>query len=70
LSLAGIVFGDINDPGEPGDELKADPRNYGVLSELGTRPRTNVSSGAAHPNPNLKNFIARRDGDQQRTIKQ
>jgi len=27
-----IVFGESR-PGEPGDELKADPRNYGVLSD-------------------------------------
>jgi molybdopterin-containing oxidoreductase family iron-sulfur binding subunit len=35
-----IVFGNINDPDSEVARLKHEPLNYGVLSELGTRPRT------------------------------
>jgi molybdopterin-containing oxidoreductase family iron-sulfur binding subunit len=35
-----IVFGNISDPESQVARLRADPLSYGVLSELGTRPRT------------------------------
>jgi molybdopterin-containing oxidoreductase family iron-sulfur binding subunit len=35
-----IVFGDLNDPSSQVARLKAQPHDYGILTELGTRPRT------------------------------
>ena len=48
-----IVFGDINDQKSRVSTLKATPLNYGILTELNTRPRTTYLAGIKNPNPEI-----------------
>jgi Fe-S-cluster-containing dehydrogenase component len=48
-----ITFGDMNDKQSAVARLKGDPRNYGLLSDLNTRPRLTHLAAVRNPNPQL-----------------
>ncbi len=49
-----ITFGDLNDPKSRVSKLAAVDRNYKLLAEIGTRPRTSFLARIRNPNPELK----------------
>lgn len=48
-----IVFGNLNDPESLLVQQKQSPLNYGLLAELGTKPRTTYLAAVRNPNPEL-----------------
>jgi molybdopterin-containing oxidoreductase family iron-sulfur binding subunit len=49
-----IVFGDLNDPNSRVNQFKAQHRNYGVLEDITTRPRTTYLAAIRTPPPELQ----------------
>jgi MoCo/4Fe-4S cofactor protein with predicted Tat translocation signal len=49
-----IFFGDINNGDSAVAKLKSDSLNYGLLTELNTKPRTTYLAKLKNPNPEIK----------------
>src|SRR5438034_608256 len=47
------VHGDLNDPASRVGKLKGEARNYALLAELNTRPRTTYLAALKNPNPEI-----------------
>jgi MoCo/4Fe-4S cofactor protein with predicted Tat translocation signal len=48
-----IVFGNINDPNSRVSKLKAQSRDYVLVADLNTRPRTSYLARVRNPNPEI-----------------
>jgi molybdopterin-containing oxidoreductase family iron-sulfur binding subunit len=49
-----ITFGDINDPASAVSKARKIDRNYALLAEVGTHPRTRFLGKIRNPNPEMK----------------
>jgi molybdopterin-containing oxidoreductase family iron-sulfur binding subunit len=51
-----IIFGDMNDPLAKVHKIKQDKRNYNLLNELNTQPRTTYMSALKNLNPEMPDY--------------
>ena len=49
-----IYFGNLNDPNSQVSKIKQRQRNYGLLDDLNTRPRTSYLAVVVNPNPDIE----------------
>ena len=49
-----IIFGNLNDQASGVSKWQREPRNYSLLAELNTRPRTTYLSALRNPNPEIQ----------------
>jgi molybdopterin-containing oxidoreductase family iron-sulfur binding subunit len=54
-----IVFGDLNDPHSRVSQMKRDHRDYVLLNELNTQPRTTYLAALKNQNPEMPDYIRR-----------
>jgi MoCo/4Fe-4S cofactor protein with predicted Tat translocation signal len=60
-----IIFGDLNDPESQVVKLKNDPRNYVLLNELNTQPRTTYLASLKNQNKEMPDYRAPEAHDSQ-----
>jgi MoCo/4Fe-4S cofactor protein with predicted Tat translocation signal len=58
-----IVFGNINDKNSRVAKLKENPRNYGLLADMNTRPRTTYLAMVHNPNPAIPELAEHHETD-------
>jgi molybdopterin-containing oxidoreductase family iron-sulfur binding subunit len=59
-----IVFGDLNDKSSKVAKMKADRRDYNLLNELNTQPRTTYLAGLKNQNKEMPDYVTpvKKDG--------
>ena len=58
-----LTFGNLLDKNSRVSKLKSEPRNYSVLSEYNTRPRTTYLAVLKNPNAEIQGSETAKDGN-------